>query len=1069
MTKERVAMAIPPELWSNPQPEALIETLERRQLENAAIAPFHLFGQIDGTEFVRVREISRYLSSDKNPDTGFDPHGRAEDLLSGFYGLSVSFAFLIVGKENEVALYLGLREATKYGTRGGTLLHTALSGLQAGASLDDSPGETHCLGQKLKVEGYFAHQGIMTGIPTLKQGDEDAFLESPWDRVSRGLYGEIWGCFVLAKPLAMQQIVNTAHLVSEARRLYSFHAKEQMQKGPGVTAEAEGGTAHSALELLKKMQEQLETAKAEGMWEVETHYFASNEATIGKVAALLRSAFAGQESRPEPLRTLLCSSNAGNSQFQPSTSLSSKELAVLIQLPQWEKPGYAVKEIARFDVAFDRAAEEPVVIGRILDGGRDTGNPYSIERTNLAKHTLVAGVTGSGKTNTCFQLLDQTWQRSKGVPFLVIEPAKTEYRDLLKAKDKQGKLIFPGLRIFTLGNEQIAPLRLNPFEFEILDAEHGIQVQTHIDHLKSVFNASFVLYAPMPYVLERCLHEVYRDRGWDLASSANRRVPKIQGALPSEVFPTLSDLYNKISEVVDLLGYEERIRLDVKAALETRINSLRISGKGLMLDTTQSMPLEELLKRPTVLELESLGDDDEKVFLISLLLARLYEHRIVQAKQCKTHGGRTPALQHLTVIEEAHRLLRHVPIESHPDVANVRGKAVETFSNMLAEVRAYGEGVIVAEQIPSKLALDVVKNTNLKILHRVVAEDDRFLVGSTMNLDKAQNRFVVTLNTGQSAVFAEGDDAPFFVYVDEHPATRSKGQVTDRDVEVLMHNACTSNIYYPYVACQRHCRLIAGSPQRCPHHVRDQARSISAHPSVQNTLSTWVLSTAEETEQFIGAYPLLRNAMRRLIIGHPRDGNDLLFCTLVQGLDFFFERKMRQYDWLLRTTQSLKAWLLAAATDLVLEYREEDNDQNQQILNGHRDVLERFGKAYQQQCKREIGPHVGCDPCMRKCLYRYEVQSVAGNCLLRDLLLRSLRGDYEHQQGLAQDSAMWQQVCQVCLDAAELAIVTHEKNTLKQVALCYSAQMGLALGFGPAGQKRLTDGVRRFFWTEASL
>jgi len=1053
-------MQIPADLWSNPRPELLVEILERRQLDRAVLAQSPLFGQIDGTDFVRVKEIGRIQSADELLEERVSPHRCAEDLLAGVYGIGVSLAYLVIGKPNEIAIYLGLREAAKYGGRGDTLLHNALSGLSPGIRLDDRPEETRRLGQKLRDAGFFAHQGMMTGIPSLKQPAEHAPPECPWDRLLRGLCSEVWGCFVLAKSVEMHETIQTAQLVSEGWRLYSFHAREQLQKGPGVTVEVEGGPAYEALELLKRTRERIEIGKAEGMWKVKVHFFSPSEMSVRKMASLLRSAFAGEESRPEPIRTLPCSSGGSSSPEQPVTVLNSRELAILIQLPQEEKPGYAVRELARFDVALsDRPIQQAVTVGRVMDYRKDTGNVYAIERTDLAKHALVAGVTGSGKTNTCFHLLDQVWQRSKGVPFLVIEPAKTEYRDLLKAKDEQGRLIFPGLRVFTLGNEQVAPFRLNPFEFEILDEEHGVHVQTHIDHLKSVFNASFVLYAPMPYVLERCLHEVYRDRGWDLATGVNGRVPRARGALPPDVFPTVTDLYGKIAEVVNALGYEERIRMDVKAALETRINSLRIGGKGLMLDTRQSVPMKELLARPTVLELESIGDDDEKAFVIGLLLTRLHEHRVAQAKQWKTQGRKPLALQHVTVIEEAHRLLRHVPIEAHPEVANVRGKAVETFANMLAEIRAYGEGVIVAEQIPAKLAPDVIKNTNLKVLHRLVAEDDRQLVGGTMNLDKAQKRFVTTLNTGQAAVFAEGDDRPFLVAVDEHLATKSKGEVADQDIVVLMRSFCTSCVYDPYLACPKHCRAMAANAERCPHHIRDCASSIAAHPTVQSALGVWVLSVVEDEKQFIGRYPWLRDAMRRLMGGNSRSEKDLLLCAIIQGVDVLLDRRARQYGWLLNVTNSMNGWLVDMVADLVREHDEQDSEGCRVIRDRHREALQRLSKAYQQQCRRDLGPYPGCIPCTRKCLYRYEVERVARDEPMQQRLIGILQSNHGQDDESDRDRLMWQLLSKHCLEAATLAIKTDSKVSLTRVALCYAAQVGPALGFGFAAQQRLVDNL----------
>jgi hypothetical protein len=164
----------------------------------------------------------------------------------------------------------------------------------------------------------------------------------------------------------------------------------------------------------------------------------------------------------------------------------------------------------------------------------------------LAKHALIVGVTGSGKTNTCFALLDQLWNSGKGTPFLVIESAKAEYRTLLKTRG------FSGLNVFTVGDESCSPLRLNPFE-----VPEGVLVQSHIDYLKSLFAAAFVLYPPMPYVLEQSIQEIYEDRGWDLAQNVNRR-----GRNSSRLFPTLADLAAKVKTVIERMGYDERITMD---------------------------------------------------------------------------------------------------------------------------------------------------------------------------------------------------------------------------------------------------------------------------------------------------------------------------------------------------------------------------------------------------------------------------------------------------------------------------------------------------------------------------
>jgi len=413
--------------------------------------------------------------------------------------------------------------------------------------------------------------------------------------------------------------------------------------------------------------------------------------------------------------------------FTYQTLLTSNQLAAYIHLPELETAGFRIELVPDYDIVPRSVSEgKNLSLGQVMDRTRKTSSLYKLGLNDISRHGLVAGVTGSGKTNTLFHILIQLWKQ--GVPFLVLEPAKTEYRSLFAAST-----VARDLRVFTLGQEGISPLRINPFE-----VEPGVSIATHIDLLKSVFNASFGMWNPLPQVLERCLHTIYRDYGWDPVRGTNSRLAP-ETSTREQAFPTLTDLYFKVGEIVDSLGYEDRVTSDIKASLMTRLNSLRIGGKGVMLDTQRSIPMTELLSRPTVIELEPIGDDDEKAFLMGLLLIRLYEHRRV------TGSLEGTGLSHVVVVEEAHRLLANVPPSSNQEQSNVRGKAVETFSNMLSEIRAYGEGFLVAEQIPSKLALDVIKNTNLKIVHRIVAGDDRQVLGETMNMAPQQREMLSTL------------------------------------------------------------------------------------------------------------------------------------------------------------------------------------------------------------------------------------------------------------------------------------------------------------------------------------
>ena len=295
------------------------------------------------------------------------------------------------------------------------------------------------------------------------------------------------------------------------------------------------------------------------------------------------------------------------------TPLNSAEVSILACPPREQYSGYEVLEHARFGVESPDAGNTRVVrIGRVYDRGVPTGNLLSIPLDDLSKHAIIVGVPGSGKTNTCFGLLAQIAQQ--GIPFLVIEPAKSEYRQLI---DDPNFKVKP--TVITVGLEKVAPLRLNPFEVPA-----GIPVQSHIGYLKSLFSAAFVLYPPMPYVLDLAIQEVYEDRGWNLVRDQNMRAGGYTGP---RLFPTLDDVADKVRVVIDRMNYDERIRMDVTAGLIARLDQLRSGGgNGPMLNTRHSISSEELFGRPTILELKEIVNDDEKAFLMGLILIRIYEH-----------------------------------------------------------------------------------------------------------------------------------------------------------------------------------------------------------------------------------------------------------------------------------------------------------------------------------------------------------------------------------------------------------------------------------------------------------
>jgi DNA helicase HerA-like ATPase len=433
--------------------------------------------------------------------------------------------------------------------------------------------------------------------------------------------------------------------------------------------------------------------------------------------------------------------------FHASTEL----LAALARTPESEIPGVRLALQPDFDVTPETAAltlgnaspdattPHAVTLGDVLDRQRTPAGGLHIPLSSLNRHVFVCGATGGGKSQTVRGLLEAATKA--GVPWLVVEPAKAEYR-LMAARlagDTQIIRIRPG-------EADAIAAGLNPLEPAADDAGHRFPLQTHADLVRALFLAAFQSQEPFPQVLSAALTQVYEDAGWDLALGE----PVSEGVAPG--YPSLSDLQRTAEKVVLDIGYSDMVSADVLGFIKVRLSSLRLGTTGRFLEGGHPVDFGQLLRRNAILEIEDVGDDRDKAFLMGTVLIRLVEHlRLARRHQ----PGPEPGLRHLTVFEEAHRLLRR------PDAdGGAAAHAVELFAGLLAEIRAYGEGIVIAEQIPAKLIPDVIKNTAVKIAHRLPATDDREAVGATMNLTAAQSQYLVTLVPGEAAVSIDGMDRP---------------------------------------------------------------------------------------------------------------------------------------------------------------------------------------------------------------------------------------------------------------------------------------------------------------------
>lgn len=424
---------------------------------------------------------------------------------------------------------------------------------------------------------------------------------------------------------------------------------------------------------------------------------------------------------------------------------TAEVVAAIIRPPARELPGVRSVAPSTFDITPE--SHGSVELGQVLDSTLHACGPLGVSHRTLNRHVFVAGATGSGKSQTVRRLLDRL--TADGVRWLVIEPAKAEYAGMAGRVAPLGA----GVAVIRPGDRQQPPASLNPMEptSAMVDGELvTFPLQTHVDLVRALFNASFDAAEPFPQILSSAITRSYEQLGWNLA--LGRSLTSAAGVSPR--YPTLGDLQRAAMEVVEGVGYGDEVKNNVRGFVDVRIGSLRLGAPGRFFESGHPLNLERLIEQNVVFEVQDVGDDNDKAFLMGTVIIRVFELLRL------TRQAIGEELRHVIVLEEAHRLLRN----SEP--GTIAARAVEMFANLLAEVRAYGEGIVVAEQIPAKIIPDVVKNSALKVMHRLPAADDRAFVGSTMNLDEDQSAMVVALPPGRAAVHADGMDRPVLVDVD---------------------------------------------------------------------------------------------------------------------------------------------------------------------------------------------------------------------------------------------------------------------------------------------------------------
>ena len=429
------------------------------------------------------------------------------------------------------------------------------------------------------------------------------------------------------------------------------------------------------------------------------------------------------------------------------STVTGRELSRLMGFPRKSAGTVSVMHMAAFGrnihliggkkkEAFEKAS---FPVGKIMHMGRIDGDRETrIELQKLNAHTLVVGATGAGKTTAVGDILEKL--AVNGIPFTVIEPAKGEYGEIW------AKL--PGIAVYSTTPFRYQMLRLNPFAFE-----DSVHILNHMERLISVFSTAWPLYAAQPAVLRDCVRMAYVKCGWDITNSICLG--------PVKKFPTFVDVLAELPEAIKRSRFVGEAKGTYEGALQTRLSMLTEGIFKNIFCSGYDTPDRELFDRTAVIDLSRLGSQETLSLIMGVLLIRLYEHRI--------GAGKNKVLTHVTVLEEAHNILKgSFSGPQGEDVASIGSKSVEVLTKCITELRFTGEGFVIADQSPGELDATAIKNTSTKIVMRLQGMKDQEAVASALSLTGEQAAELSKLDNGVAAVFQEGWIEPVLTKFDYH-------------------------------------------------------------------------------------------------------------------------------------------------------------------------------------------------------------------------------------------------------------------------------------------------------------
>lgn len=536
-------------------------------------------------------------------------------------------------------------------------------------------------------------------------------------------------------------------------------------KNEGITQTFTNYNIKHSLDMLEEQMKRYEKSSALGMWDFAAYVIGEDQnivnnvahsyigLTQGEASYMSRSSInlwrgdLGEGSRDareiysyiKELRHPLFGINPELTEADPdffvyppvvsaTTALSGKELSFSLNFPQKSVAGLPVLECAEFGrtvVTYDGndGRNNTINLGRIFHMNHEERTRIKLSSKSLTSHAFITGSTGAGKSNAVYQILDEV--SNEGVKFLVIEPTKGEYKNVFGSRED--------VNVYGTNPRLNELLRINPFSFP-----REIHVLEHIDRIVEIFNVCWPMYAAMPAVLKDAIEKSYEDCGWNLTESTNR--------YDESYYPRFADIERNVKLIIDASEYDTENKGAYKGSLLTRLHSLT-NGLNGMIFCDDEISCKMLFENNTIVDLSRVGSSETKSLIMGILVLKLQEHRMSSAE------GMNSNLKHVTVLEEAHHILKRTSTEQNQEGANLLGKSVEMIANAIAEMRTYGEGFIIADQSPGLLDMAAIRNTNTKIIMRLPDKGDRELVGYAANLDDDQIKELAKLPCGVAAVY----------------------------------------------------------------------------------------------------------------------------------------------------------------------------------------------------------------------------------------------------------------------------------------------------------------------------